>query len=142
LRLLLIVSMGFLMGALAGCSSGSDTPTGGTGRTVLASPSFANDILEIVSRKGCDATNCHGAAVSQGLDLRPSAAYSNLVNVASTEDASKVRVLPNDAQNSYIVIKVEGRQTIGGQMPLTGTPLDSIDLANLRNWIDQGALNN
>jgi hypothetical protein len=40
------------------------------------------------------------------------------------------------------VIKVEGRQSVGASMPQTGSPLDSIDLTNLRNWIDQGALNN
>jgi hypothetical protein len=39
------------------------------------------------------------------------------------------------------VIKLEGRQTVGGRMPQTGSPLDSIDLTNVRNWISQGALN-
>src|SRR3972149_6624919 len=27
-------------------------------------------------------------------------------------------------------------------MPQTGSPLDTIDLTNIRNWISQGALNN
>jgi hypothetical protein len=80
--------------------------------------------------------------MQQGLNLQTSAAYASLVNVASTEDATKKLVLPGDAQNSYIVIKVEGRQSVGGQMPLGAAPLDTIDLKNLRNWIDQGALNN
>jgi len=128
--------------AALGCSS-NDTPTGGSGgRSVKATPSFATDVQEIFSRRGCTDASCHGAAVSEGLDLRAGAAYANLVNVTSTQDNAKSRVLPGDAQNSYIVIKVEGRQTVGEQMPFGLAPLDSIDLTNLRTWIDQGALNN
>jgi hypothetical protein len=40
------------------------------------------------------------------------------------------------------VIQLEGRQSVGSRMPQTGSPLDGIDLANIRNWISQGALNN
>ncbi len=133
-----------LLALLAGCSS-SDAPTGsdsgGGNRTVKASPSFATDIQEIFNRRGCTGGNCHGSAQQQGLDLRAGAAYSNLVNVSSTETTA-LRVNPGDAQNSYLVIKVEGRQTVGVRMPMNLAPLDSIDIQNIRNWIDQGAADN
>jgi hypothetical protein len=142
LRNLARVCLGAAVAVAVGCSS-DDTPTGGAGgRAIKASPSFANDIQEIFSRRGCTASQCHGAAVSQGLDLRVGAAYDSLVNVTSTEDPTKKRVLPGNAQDSYIVIKVEGRQSVGAQMPAGLAPLDSIDLANLRNWIDQNAPDN
>ena len=51
-------------------------------------------------------------------------------------------VIPNDADGSYIVMKLEGRQTVGQQMPRGGTPLDATDLTNIKNWINNGAPNN
>ncbi len=62
--------------------------------------------------------------------------------MASFGDGNEVRVIAGDAQNSYLVKKLEGRQTVGARMPLNGAPLDNIDLTNIRNWIDQGAQNN
>ena len=45
------------------------------------------------------------------------------------------------AYNSYLVIKLEGRQTIGVKMPLGGS-LDAVRLQNIKNWINKGANNN
>ena len=38
-----------------------------------------------------------------------------------------LRVIPNNADGSYLVIKLEGRQTVGARMPLGGQPLDMTD---------------
>ncbi len=43
---------------------------------------------------------------------------------------------------SYLVVKLEARQVAGSAMPQGAAPLDAIDLANIRNWILQGAENN
>jgi hypothetical protein len=48
----------------------------------------------------------------------------------------------NDATNSHIVIKLEGRQTNGGRMPLGGTALHANTIQNIKNWINRGAKNN
>ena len=80
--------------------------------------------------------------MSAGMDLRDGAAFANLVNVVAFSEPNFQRVTPSDAQNSYIVIKLEGRQTVGARMPLTGAVLDNIDLTNIRNWISTGARNN
>ena len=135
-----------LVGALAACGGGSSstTPTPMATpdpRTVQADPSFSSTVQEIFERKGCTNGACHGASAQAGLTLVPGSSYANLVGVRGTQQPI-VRVIPGDASGSYLVIKLEGRQSVGSRMPQTGTPLDTIDLTNIRNWIAQGARNN
>ena len=133
---------------LAACSA-SDSPTdpGGTpadARTIKANPSFANDITEIFMRRGCAGSNCHGNGVG-GLTISTSgsANHERLVNVTSPM-SGEVYVIPNDAQNSYLVKKLENRQGSGNgsRMPVGGSALDNVDLTNIKNWINTGAQNN
>ena len=114
---------------------------GGGARVIVADPAFSSVIQEIFNRKGCTDSSCHGSAQQEGLDLRSGNAYSNLVNVNAAQ-AAVARVIPGNANGSYLIVKVEGRQTVGVRMPMDGTPLDNIDLTNLKNWINQGAKNN
>jgi len=136
---------------LAACGGSTTAPVddgddagNGDGREVLEAPSFATDVNEILQRRGCASSSCHGAPNGQdGLRLTSSAAanYAAIVGVdANSEDY--LLVDPGNAQDSYIVIRVEGRQTQGSSMPKGAAPLDEIDRANLRNWIDNGAPNN
>ena len=137
---------------LAACSA-SDSPTdpGGDGgggpsdtRTIKANPSFANDITEIFTRRGCAGSSCHGIGVG-GLTISTSgsANHARLVNVTSPM-SGEVYVIPNDAQNSYLVKKLENRQGSGNgsRMPVGGSALDNVDLTNIKNWINTGAQNN
>ena len=146
--------LAFAVAALTACGGG-DTGTnpdpgnggnngggGGVTRTVVDDPSFSTNIQEIFARRGCTSSGCHGAGFQASLDLRSSAAYAELVNVTSTQEPDFVRVIPGDPQNSYLVMKIEGRQNVGTRMPQTGGILDSIDITNIRNWIAQGAKNN
>ena len=129
-------------GAPTGPDDGNGNGNGNNGtRVIKAAPSFANDIQEIFGRRGCTASSCHGSAQSAGLDLRSGSSYANLVGVDATSE-NEVRVLPGNADQSYLVIKLEGRQLVGARMPLSGTPLDNIDLTNIKNWINQNAVNN
>ena len=121
-------------------NGGGGGGTSGGGRVIKANPSFASDIQEIFTRTGCASSSCHGVSESAGLRLTSGDSYGELVNVASTQ-VSSFRVIPNDAQNSYLVVKIEGRQTVGSSMPIGGS-LDNIDISNIRNWIDTGAPNN
>jgi hypothetical protein len=111
-------------------------------RVIKDSPSFASDIQEIFARRGCAAGSCHGSGAGS-LTLTSSAAvsYGNLVNIASTGTA-EILVIPGNANDSYLVKKLEGRQSAGAQMPRGGAALDNIDLSNIKNWINQGAQNN
>jgi hypothetical protein len=141
-----LLLMGFLLSACGDGGTGpSDDPGNGGGgsddRVIVADPSFSSVIQDIFNRRGCNSGSCHGSSQSAGLDLRAGNAHGELVNVPSTQ-TSVARVVPGDADASYLIIKVEGRQSVGERMPLGGSPLDNIDLTNLKNWINQGAQNN
>ena len=127
---------------LAACGdSGTGPDDNGTTRVIVADPSFSTVIQEIFNRKGCAAGSCHGSAQQAGLNLASGSSYANLVGVTATQ-ANVARVIPGNATDSYIIVKVEGRQTVGQRMPVGGAVLDNIDLTNLRNWINQGAKSN
>ncbi|HUP53709.1 MAG TPA: hypothetical protein VM198_14605 [Longimicrobiales bacterium] len=127
--------------ALMVSACGGDGPTdpngGGSGNggggVLLDDPSFQANINPIFTGNGCTASNCHGGGKA-GLTLTSNVSdnYGNLVNVPATSE-NFLRVKPGDAQNSYLVIKLEGRQTVGSQMPLTGCCLDPIVIGNIRN---------
>lgn len=139
----MLLAMALALPLLA-CNGDGGTGLDGDGREIEENPSFATDINEIFQRRGCTASNCHGASGGQaGLELTASASanYAELVSVQATSE-NFLRVEPGNATDSYIVIKLEGRQSVGGQMPLNGAALDNIDLTNIKNWINNGALNN
>ncbi len=52
------------------------------------------------------------------------ASYDNLVNIAALQigGGGAFRVLPGDAEMSYLIQKLECNQMVGGQMP-PGAPL-------------------
>lgn len=142
-----------LLTAFVAACSGGDSPTdpggnnnnggnngGTTGPTVKTDPSFSADIWELLQRNSCSSSGCHGTGQG-GLTMSSAAgAFGNLVNVASPT-TGEIRVIPGNANDSYLVKKLEGRQSTGDRMPVGGT-LDATDLANVKNWINQGAKNN
>ena len=142
-----------LLVTLAACG-GSDSPTdtGGSNNNnggsnsggdtgPKADPSFANDVMEILNRRSCTAAECHGSGQG-GLTMTTAAvAYANLVNVTSP-NSGETRVIPGNANDSYVVKKLEGRQSVGDRMPLGSSPLSTTDLQNIKNWINEGAKNN
>jgi hypothetical protein len=143
LTLSLAVAAALTLSACGDSGTGPDDNGGNNGdtREIVADPSYANVIQEIFNRRGCASGSCHGSAQAAGLSLTSSTSYANLVNVTATQSASS-RVIPGDANGSYLIVKVEGRQTVGNRMPPSGSALDNIDLTNLKNWINQGAKNN
>ena len=69
--------------------------------------------------------------------------YALLVNVASGEVPALMRVAPGNADDSYIIRKLEGAAGIvGARMPLGGPFLDQNTIDRIRAWIDSGAPNN
>ena len=123
---------------LAGCRG--DCPTGPAG-AVSTDPSFAGEIQPIFT-SSCASQACHGAAEWAGLKLTAGSARTELVDVPSTSEPTFLRVAPGDADTSYVVIKLDGNQNIGGRMPLGGQPLGADDIQLMRNWIDGGAKDN
>ena len=88
-------------------------------------------------------SGCHsgvGATLPGAMNLTSqSATAAALINVTSLEVPALKRVLPGDPANSYVVHKVEGTQTVGGRMPLGGTPLTQQQIDDVKAWIQAGA---
>ena len=133
---------------VAACG-GSDVVTGpasGTGNDSSSppatDPSFAGDVSPIFATAGCTASSCHGGEAG-GLTLGSSATsnFTNLVNVASSSAPAFLLIRPNNPTDSYLVMKLEGRQLSGGRMPLGGQALGSAQIATIRSWISAGAMN-
>ena len=137
---------------LAACGDDPAGPDNGNGggnvREIVTNPSFVTHINEIFQRTGCTAAGCHGpgsaGATQTGLVLTANAADNRamLVGVSAGQDPLLLRVNPGNAAASYLVIKLSANPPTGLQMPRNGTPLDNIDMTNIRNWINDGAPNN
>ncbi|MGH8530832.1 MAG: c-type cytochrome domain-containing protein [Nevskiales bacterium] len=87
-------------------------------------------------------TECHAGA-SASADMRlddAETSHAMLVMVRSNEVPALFRVQPGDPDNSYLVHKIEGRQAVGGRMPLGRPPLSAAMIANIRQWISAGAM--
>ena len=86
----------------------------------------------------------HGPSVAEaGLDISEGRSFESLVNVMSVQVGLDL-VEPNDAENSYLIHKLDGRAGIvGARMPMgSGGFLsdDAIDV--IKAWINAGAQNN
>lgn len=131
-----------LLAVLASCSRDS-------------APSFRRDIAPVLE-KHCTNKDCHGAepALDVSMDLRPVAAYRQLVDVPAEMGTTKLlRVKPRDPDNSMLVHKLTGRlgHREGKRMPIDGdtgeslvpSPLpDDFVRAMVVPWIAAGAPNN
>ncbi len=107
------------------------------------STSFSRDIAPLF-RNVC--ASCHLTGKEAGeIALYPQVAWSNLVNVPSRQ-SSHMRVKPGDADNSYLMLKLDGTHLDAGgsgtRMPFNGTPLSEEVRAQIRAWIEEGAKDN
>ena len=76
------------------------------------------------------------------LDLTEGESFANLVNVMSVQVGLDL-VEPNDAENSYLIHKLDGRAGIvGARMPQGGSFITEDALDVIKAWINAGAQNN
>ena len=108
--------------------------------------SFAAIQTVIFNGKGCSNKGCHGGGQpANGMSLSNGNAYAAIVNVTARAGGGLKRVLPGDANNSFLYRKVAARtnpgsfSVAGSPMPLTGSALSTNQLAALAVWIDAGA---
>jgi len=120
---------------------GDNGYNGNEPETPISDPSFSSHIQPIFTNN-CALGGCHNSTAQEGLNLSQGVAYSNIVNVASTQVPASMRVLPGDAANSYLVKKIEGTQTVGVRMPKDRSALSSVSIQNIKNWVNRGAKNN
>jgi len=86
-------------------------------------------------------TACHmGATAPQNLKLNDGNTCTNLICVASPQDPTVLRVQPGSPDDSFLIHKLEGTQSVGSQMPLSGPPyLPQSTIDVIRQWITDGA---
>lgn len=118
-------------------------------------PSFRFDVMPELVQNCAAADGCHGkqATHSVHLDLRPGAAYAQLVDRPSEVRKGAMRVRPGNVAASFIVNKIDGslKPGEGKRMPLdeqTGMPTIPSPLSPdyvekvLKPWILAGAPDN
>lgn len=111
--------------------------------------SFSRDIQPLFTAN-CALSGCHSSSSREALlDLSAAGVFDpsfGAVEVVSLEAPGLLRIAPGNADESYLVAKIEGRQDdVGGggqSMPLGGAPLSPEAIALIRQWIDDGALPN
>ena len=104
-------------------------------------PTFAANVQPLLTNS---CAGCHGgAAPTHSLDLSAGKAYAQTVGVNSVDCATTKRIVASQANNSYVVMKVNGAGScfVGGQMP-PGAPLSSGQILTITAWINAGAQNN
>jgi len=106
-------------------------------------PSLAS-IQNNIFTPTCSVAGCHsgppGPNLPAGMDLSSAAAsFSSLINIASFQEPTIFRVAVNDADNSYLIHKLEGTSPLGTRMPEGGPFLDQATIDVVRLWIDSGA---
>ena len=138
---IIVLFLGFV---LAGCSAGSGDdldisgrPLGERGDVPLA-PTLAS-IQANLFDPFCIV--CHsGAGAPLGLRLDTASSFTNLVGVPSRQNGSLLRVEPGSPDRSYLVRKLEGSAAEGEQMPLGGPSVPQTTIDFVRQWIQDGAL--
>jgi hypothetical protein len=68
--------------------------------------------------------------------------FAALVGVTSIQVSALDRVEPGNPDDSYLIRKLEGTQSVGMRMPQGGPFLDQDTIDTIRQWISDGAPNN
>ncbi|MGE3179397.1 MAG: c-type cytochrome [Vicinamibacterales bacterium] len=130
------------LSALAAAGCGKDSNPGSPSPSTTA---VFSEIQRDILTPSC--VSCHtndGRTPAGDLDLRPGVAYGNLFNRPSAQKSGAMLVVAGNAAGSYLVQKLEGAADIVGvRMPRNGPPyLSDAQVAVIRQWIQDGAMNN
>ena len=88
----------------------------------------------------CALSGCHSGAVPQAdLDLTDGNSYFSLVDVDSTREIGKKRVVPGDPAASVLFQAVQGTSAVVPRMPSEGNRLPTADIEAISWWIREGA---
>lgn len=129
--------VGAVNAALSGCPL-TPTPTA----TVAASLDL---IQRTIFSPRCAIPTCHTAqAMAGSLVLDADSARGQLVGVEPFIDTARaaglLRVDPGHAENSFLLVKLQGPPPDqGNRMPLTGALLSASEIQLIRDWIAAGA---
>jgi hypothetical protein len=141
---LLGVLLAMVWAPVLGCGSQAQTPTEEPAHAEVAAARPSRDVrlardVEPILMSRCSGEFCHGLTMTSS-----SKTYAFLVNQSSTEcDDSRPLVTPGDADHSYLVDKMLGRNLCAGHpMPRgLGNRLSSDEIRTVTDWIREGAPN-
>ena len=138
-----LLSLGLLLVMSYGCSdSGSPTDGGGNGGGnggTTDTVSFANDVRPILVAS-CATVNCHGSGTIQS-GLNMGTATWSQIRAASGSVRGAI-VLAGNATSSPLYYKTTSNFQFGSRMPNGAPALSSAQQIAIRDWINQGALDN
>lgn len=124
IKLIAAICIGFALGACENNKFEEELPV------VKDNVSFALDIQPILNAQ---CVRCHNPANVEP-DLREGYAYGSL-----TEEEEGI--IPGDSEESELTEMLERNSEDGNNMP-PATPLSPLNIALIRKWIDEGALDN
>jgi hypothetical protein len=131
-----------LLLALAACGGGEDAPPPAPPPPGLQ-PTLASIQANVFTPSCAYVSGCHtGPTAPFGLRLDPGFSWGALVSVVSPQDMTRIRVVPMDSSGSLLIQKLEGTAMLGDQMPADGNYLQQATINVIRQWIDDGALDN
>ncbi len=131
--------------ALLVCSAGCPSDPAGPDSSNDGMVSFARQIQPIFTT---NCAVCHrpgGIAHLRGIELQllEGESHDRLVNQPSVQQPNLTIVVPGDSASSLLFLKISSNSPpVGDRMPLLGPPLPRAARDLIRDWIDQGALNN
>lgn len=97
---------------------------------------FANDVVPILSKLGCNSGGCHGRQAGQnGFKLSVFGFDTGADYEALVKQNRGRRVFPSSPADSLLLAKASGRVPHGGGLRLKR---DSLDYERLFNWVSQG----
>ena len=135
-----------LDGEFSGALPSGDATAGGdfeaeftVQRPVVIGPTL-DQIQAVVFGPSCATSNCHNSDARANLDLsNADLSFMELVGVTSVQQNNLLLVEPFNADNSYLIHKLENDPGISfAQMPPAGL-LDPAVIQEIRNWINNGA---
>ena len=108
----------------------------------VAAPTLAQLQTSIFTAH-CALPGCHAPpAPEQGMNLSAGNTFAYTVGVDATELSGFKRVVPGNAADSYLYMKLAGDPRIVGERMPFGGMLTAGELEGVRAWIDAGALDN
>jgi mono/diheme cytochrome c family protein len=132
-RIILVIFAAFLGGYLFwSCSDMGDELPPGFGPPPVSGVSYTEEILPIFESR---CTSCHNpqlAVINGNLDLTT---YDTMMDTIGPHAPV---ITPFDAENSFLVKRIEANGV--SIMPPTGGSLTAPQIALIRQWIDEGAL--
>ena len=138
-----LLALGLLLVMSYGCSdSGSPTDGGGNGGGnggTTDTVNFANDVRPILV-VSCATVNCHGSGTIQS-GLNMGTATWSQIRAASGSIGGTVVVAGNSSLSTRYT-RTTLSPPFDAQMPFGRTPLSSAQQIAIRDWINQGALDN